>query len=407
MVLTLQQAELDYQEWKNLGLNIDMTRGKPSPEQLWLSLPMHQAALAKEDFGSGMMVGNYGHILGLPQARKLMGDILGIESEHILVGGNSSLQLMETYVDFFLRTKLRGSLTSTPKFLMPSPGYDRHGFICTKFGIEMIPVDFDSAGPNMDQCEELVRNDPSIVGIFVVPKYSNPTGHINSEETNQRIVNLPNIDGRPFVIICDDAYRVHDLYGYLETKPMMDHAVLAGTADNIATFGSTSKITFAGGGISAIALSLDNLKEFERYYNVETIGADKINQLRHVQFLQDIENVIVHMGLHAEILRPKFEAVQEGLALGLGEEWGSSWNHDVKGGYFVSFDTPSGYAKEVVRLAKEAGVTLTNAGATFPNQKDPNDSNIRIAPSCPSVEEINKAMGILSASVKLAVLRNS
>lgn len=413
MVLTLEQAEADYKGWLDLGLKIDMTRGKPSPEQLRLSVPMLQipfdeASLAFEDPSGAMIdIGNYGHLAGIPAARSLMGEFLGISEQQVLIGGNSSLQLMETYVDFFLRTQLNGFLTTEPKFLMPSPGYDRHGFICEKFGIKMIPVAFNEDGPDMDQCEELVRNDSSIVGIFVVPKYSNPTGHVNSPETNRRISNLPNIDpSRPFVVICDDAYRVHDLYEHIKTRSMMQDALDAGTEDKIAVFGSTSKVTFAGGGISAIGLSTKNLSAFEKYYNIETIGGDKINQYRHVIFLQNLDNVITHMERHAAILRPKFEAVQAGLKIGLGDEWGAKWNKDVRGGYFVSFDTPDGYAKEVVKLAKEAGVVFTDAGATFPNRNDPNDSNIRIAPSCPSVDQINQAMEVLSASLKLALLRN-
>jgi DNA-binding transcriptional MocR family regulator len=397
----------EYNAFKSLGLKLNMARGKPSNEQLDLSMPMLNT-LSSEDVlndSNGVDVRNYGGLEGIPEARKLMGDILGVAPNEVLVYGNASLKAM---YDTIARSYCFGVLGSTPwckldkvKFLCPVPGYDRHFAITEQFGIEMINIPMTEDGPDMDMVENLVNNDESVKGIWCVPQYANPSGVSYSDETVKRFANL-SPKAQDFRIFWDNAYCIHHLVD--EPKcilNIMDECKKNGKEDMVYIFGSTSKVTFAGAGISAVACSENNMKEFTNKLTIATIGYDKVNQLRHCKFFGDINGVKEHMKKHAEILKPKFECVlswlnKEIAPLGIGE-----WV-EPKGGYFVSFNAVDGCAKRIVALCKDAGVVLTGAGATYPYGNDPKDSNIRIAPSYPPVAELEKAMELFCICVKLA-----
>ena len=410
-LLTLK-AELNaaYEDAKGKGLKLDMSRGKPAVNQLdmtmdFLDVVNSQSAMKAED---GMDVRNYGGLDGIPEAKKLIADILEVKPENVIVCGNASLNIM---YDTVSRAMTHGLLGNTPwckldhvKFLCPVPGYDRHFGITEHFGIEMINVPMSPEGPDMDIVEKLVSEDPAIKGIWCVPKYSNPQGYTYSEETVKRFANLKPA-APDFRIYWDNAYSVHHLYDDEKDQDflleILDECAKAGNPDMVYKFTSTSKISFPGSGIAALAASKANLDDIRKYITVQTIGHDKLNQLRHVKFFKDLEGVHAHMKKHAAILRPKFEMVEATLEKELGGLGIGEWT-TPKGGYFISFESLDGCAKKIVAMAKEAGVVMTGAGATYPYGKDPKDSNIRIAPSFPPIEELEKAAQVFVVCVKLA-----
>ncbi len=401
------ELEASYEEKKALNLQLDMSRGKPSPSQLDVSLGLMDAlnsnsVLKSED---GTDCRNYGVLDGIPEAKKLMADMMGTTADHIIIFGNASLTIM---YDSISRSYTHGVLGSTPwckldkvKFLCPVPGYDRHFAITEHFGIEMINVPMTQDGPDMDMVEELVANDDSIKGIWCVPKYSNPQGYCYSDETVRRFANLKPA-AKDFRIYWDNAYVIHHLYedNQVEIPDIISECEKAGNPNLVYEFASTSKVSFPGSGIAAMAASAENLTDVKKQMTIQTIGYDKLNQLRHVAYFKNIDGLKAHMKKHADAMRPKFEAVLKVLDEELtGAEIGS-WVKPL-GGYFISFDAMEGCAKKIVAKCKEAGVTLTNAGATFPYGKDPKDSNIRIAPSFPTPEEMAVATDLFVLCVKL------
>ncbi len=411
LVQELKLVEHRYQAFADLKLKLNMTRGKPCAEQLDLANPM-QTALSEDDFtaADGTDCRNYGGLEGLTEARKLFADILGCEAVQVLVLGNSSLNLMYD-------TLVRAMLFAVPgasrpwsneeqiKFICPSPGYDRHFFVTQSLGVEMIPVPMTATGPDMDQVEALVAADPLIKGMWSVPVYSNPDGITYSGETCRRLASM--MTAAPdFRIWWDNAYGVHHLYDDDQDSvpDILGLCAEYGHADRVFEFASTSKITYAGAGMACLASSAANLAWFKKQLTIQTIGPDKINQLRHMRFLKDIDGVRAIMNRHGDILRPKFERVLEMLETELGGTGLCSWQKP-KGGYFISVFVPAGTATEVVRLAKACGVELTPAGNTYPYGKDPLDSNIRLAPSFPPLPELRPAMEIFCTCVKLAALR--
>ena len=397
----------EYEDAKGKGLKLDMSRGKPSAAQLdliddFLDVLNSTSSLKDEN---GLDVRNYGAMDGIPEAKKLMGDIMGVPAENVIVCGNSSLTVM---YDTVCRSVTHGVMGSTPwcklekvKFLCPVPGYDRHFAVTKHFGIEMINVPMTPQGPDMDVVEELARKDESIKGIWCVPKYSNPQGYTYSEETVKRFANLKPA-AKDFRIYWDNAYAVHHLYEDRqdELPEILSLCAQAGNPDLVYEFSSTSKITYAGAGISAVAASKANLDEIKKSLTLQTIGFDKVNQLRHVRYFKDFDGIKAQMKKHADCMRPKFEAVlavlnRELTGLEIGE-----WTRP-NGGYFISFEAMDGCAKSIVAKCKEAGMVLTGAGATYPYGKDPKDSNIRIAPSFPTVEEMEQATDLFVLCVKL------
>ncbi len=400
-----------FSKYKESGLKLDLTRGKPGTEQLDLADKMEGLLKGKMKSLNGTDLRNYGGQDGIPEARKLGAEIMGLSESEVICRDNSSLSLMYLYM---LHAKYHGSQgpdtawnnQDEVKFLAPVPGYDRHFAICEELGISMINVNMLNDGPDMDTVENLVRNDPMIKGMWCVPKYSNPTGCIYSEQVVERIAALGKISGPNFRVIWDNAYGVHDLFDNTqELANVMDFCRRHGTEDNLILTSSTSKITCAGAGISFLGASEKNLYHFRKRLEVMSIGPNKLNQQRHVLFLEDIEGVRAHMSKHAKILRPKFAMVQKHLEEGLGERGMGSW-HNPKGGYFISFDSIPGLATEIVFLAGEAGVKLTPAGATFPYGKDPDDKNIRLAPTFPSVEDLDQAMKVFVTCVQLASVQS-
>ena len=399
--------EKQFKEIKKMGLKLDMSRGKPSKAQLDLSNGMMDVLTSDSDLVSsdGVDCRNYGVMEGISEARKLLADMSEVPERNILIYGNSSLSVM---FDTVSRAMTHGIMGNTPwgkldkvKFLCPVPGYDRHFAITEYFGIEMVNVPLLPTGPDMDMVEKLVSQDASIKGIWCVPKYSNPTGISYSDETVRRFARLKPA-AKDFRIFWDNAYSIHHLYDddrdvILE---LLNECIKAGNPDMVFKFISTSKVSFPGSGIAALAASEANLEEAKRHMSFQTIGHDKLNQLRHVRFFKDMQGMYNHMRKHADILRPKFEKVQEVLERELGGLEIGSWTHP-KGGYFISFDAMEGCAKAIVAKAKEAGLVMTGAGATYPYGKDPKDSNIRIAPSFPTVEELAVAAEIFVLSVKL------
>lgn len=401
------QLSLDYEAAKGKGLKLDMSRGKPSAAQLEMSSDFldalnSQSLMKAED---GVDVRNYGDMDGIPEAKKLMGDIMGVPAENVIVCGNASLTIM---YDTISRSMTHGVMGNTPwcklekvKFLCPAPGYDRHFAITQHFGIEMINVPMSPQGPDMDLVEELVSKDESIKGIWCVPKYSNPQGYTYSEETVRRMANLKPA-AKDFRIFWDNAYAVHHLYDERqdELAEILSLCEEAGNPDMVYEFCSTSKITYAGAGISAVAASKANLAEMRKSLTIQTIGFDKVNQLRHVRYFKDIDGIMVQMKKHADWMRPKFEAVLAVLDRELGGLEIGEWTRP-NGGYFISFEALEGCAKDIVAKCKEAGMVLTGAGATYPYGIDPKDSNIRIAPSFPTPEEMAQAAELFVLCVKL------
>ena len=399
----LAQLQAQYDRFVSAGLKLDLTRGKPSPEQLDLSNEMDGILDGFYLLQDGTDVRNYGGILGIPEARELGAAVLEVTPNQVLVGGNSSLTLMFNYCGHKLK-HWRQSESDTVKFLCPVPGYDRHFTVCEHLNIEMIAVPVLDSGPDMDLVEQLVRDDESIKGIWCVPKYSNPTGCTYSSETVERLAKLPRFAGSDFVVFWDNAYIVHELTDTpTALANILQLAEKQDTADNIAVFASTSKITFAGAGISFLATTADQLSLFEKHLSAQLIGFDKVNQLRHVRFLQDVDGLKAHMSKHQNLLKPKFELVLNKLNSELGGKEIAQWT-DPKGGYFVSLDTKPGLASEIIALAAAAGVKLTPAGATFPYGNDPDDTNIRIAPTFPSISELEQAMDVFVTCVELATL---
>lgn len=403
--LTALKAE--YEKIKGMGLALDMSRGKPGADQLDLSMGMLDVLDSKTALKSenGTDLRNYGVLDGIPEAKKLMADVIGTKPENVIVYGNSSLNIM---YDQVARAEMFGICGNTPwckldkvKFLCPVPGYDRHFAITETFGIEMINIPMTENGPDMDLVEKYVNNDETVKGIWCVPKYSNPQGVVYSDETVRRFAALKPA-AADFRIFWDNAYAIHHLYDDRQDQllEILSECEKAGHPDMVFEFCSTSKVTFAGAGIAAIASSKANLDDMRKSMTIQTIGYDKINQLRHVRYFKDINGVREHMKKHAAIMRPKFEAVLQVLENELGGLGIGTWTKP-NGGYFISFDALEGCAKAIVAKCKEAGVTLTGAGATFPYKKDPKDSNIRIAPSFPTPEEMAMATDLFVLCVKM------
>lgn len=402
--------EAQFEEVKAKGLKLDMSRGKPSADQLNLSMGMMDTLTSGVDLTceDGVDCRNYGGLDGIDEAKQLLADMMEVPKDNVIIFGNSSLNVM---YDTVARAMTHGIMGSTPwckldkvKFLCPVPGYDRHFAITEHFGIEMINVPMTSTGPDMDMVEKLVSEDPAIKGIWCVPKYSNPQGYTYSEETVKRFARLKPA-APDFRIYWDNAYSVHHLYDDEKEQDflleILDECAKAGNPDMVYKFTSTSKISFPGSGIAALAASKANLDDIRKYITVQTIGHDKLNQLRHVKFFKNLDGVHAHMSRHAAILRPKFEMVEATLEKELGGLGIGEWT-TPKGGYFISFESMEGCAKKIVARAKEAGVVMTGAGATYPYGKDPKDSNIRIAPSFPPIDELEKAAHVFVVCVKLA-----
>lgn len=399
----------DYQAIVEKKLSLDLTRGKPSAEQLTVSDDLD--GILKGDYraADGTDTRNYGGLDGLPEAKALGAALMDVAADDILVGGNSSLTLMFQTMMAAHLFGLTGSdsawaLSDTVKFICPVPGYDRHYTVCEQLGIEMITVPMTANGPDMDAVEALVKDDASIKGMWCVPKYSNPTGVIYSDDTVDRIAQLGNIAGDHFRVFWDNAYAVHDLGEFAPLASIKEACAKHGTESSVLQFGSTSKITHAGAGVAFLAASSDNLAGFKAFLGTCTIGPDKVNQLRHARLLPNRKALLAHMQKHAEILKPRFDAVLSSLQTNFADNDLGEWEAPA-GGYFVSFDTQPGVASETVRLAAEAGVKLTPAGATFPYGEDPEDRNIRIAPSVPSLPEVEAAMNVFVTCVKLASVR--
>ena len=391
----------EYAEAKAKGLALDMSRGKPSAKQLDVSLGLLDTINSSSDLKAldGTDCRNYGVLDGIPEAKKLMADMMGTTPDHVIVYGHASLNIM---YDQISRAYTHGILGNTPwckldkvKFLCPVPGYDRHFAITERFGIEMINIPMSESGPDMGMVEEYVSKDASVKGIWCVPKYSNPQGYTYSEETVKRMAALKPA-AEDFRIFWDNAYVIHDLYddNKDEIADIISECEKAGNPDMVFEFASTSKVSFPGSGIAALATSANNIADIKKQLTIQTIGHDKLNQLRHVRFFKE------HMRKHAEFMGPKFEAVESVLEEELGGLGIGSWT-EPKGGYFISFDAMDGCAKAIVAKCKEAGVKLTGAGATFPYGKDPKDSNIRIAPSFPTPEEMKQAADLFVLCVKL------
>ena len=405
----LKVVQKKYDEYKALGLKLDMSRGKPAPAQIELSLPMMDVLNSSSDYMSIVDTRNYGIADGIPEAKKLIADILEVEPSEVIVCGNSSLNIM---FDVVSKAMNKGIMGETPwgkqskvKFLCPVPGYDRHFAILQYFGIEMINVPMKEDGPDMDMVEEYVNNDSEVKGIWCVPKYANPTGISYSDEVVKRFAALKPA-AKDFRIFWDNAYCIHDFYEDNQDKilPILSECKKQGNDDLVYMFCSTSKVTLPGAGIAALATSEANVKDYLSQLKWQTIGFDKINMLRHARFFGDVNGVKKHMMKHAALIRPKFEIVLKTLEKELGGLGIGKWTNPI-GGYFISFDSLDGCAKEIVKTAKEAGVVMTGAGATYPYGKDPKDSNIRIAPTYPTEEELQKACDLFVVCVKLVSLK--
>ena len=406
----LKTEEKRYTEYKNKNLKYDMTRGKPSVKQLALSDEMmEEKYLGDYKTSNGFDCRNYGILEGIPEIRTLFSQIFDVPADQVLAGGNSSLNLMYDMISAFLLLGTgNGAIPwlkqGTVKFLCPVPGYDRHFAITEKLGIEMINVDILPDGPDMDVIEALVKEDASIKGMWSVPKYSNPTGIVYSDEVVERLAKMK-CAADDFRIFWDDAYSVHMLEGEpAKQKNLIRACAEAGNPDRVYVLASTSKMTYPGSGVAAVASSPDNIKWLKSIYAIQTIGPNKINQLRHAKFLKDYDHLIAHMKKHAELLKPKFTRVVEILQEELGDTDILTWSNP-KGGYFISADTTYHCADRVVAMAKECGVLFTAAGSTFPYGKDPENKNIRIAPSVPPVEELQEAIRVFSICVKICTVQ--
>lgn len=401
------EIEKKFEGFKNKKFTLDMSRGKPSVEQLDLSNGIYtqtlQSGFISED---GIDSRSYGVIDGLPEMKRIFSQILEVSEQEVILGDSSSLNMM---YDTISRAFNHGVINSKPwreldtvKFLCPSPGYDRHFAICEHFGIEMITVPMDDNGPDMDMVERLVLEDECIKGIWCTPVYSNPTGIIYSDEVVKRLAYM-RTKADDFTIFWDNAYVVHHLYEEKKIINILDECKAAGNPNRVYIFASTSKISFPGAGVAALACSIDNANYTKKLLSAQTIGPNKINHLIHARYFKNIDGIKEHMKKQAEILRPKFEMVTHMLEKNLGYLNIAKWNNP-KGGYFISLDVPEGCAKQVVAKAQEAGVKLTGAGATYPYGKDPEDKNIRIAPTFPPIDELKLAIEVLCTCVELVVL---
>ncbi len=397
------ELETRFEDVKSKGLKLDMSRGKPSAAQLDLAMGMMDVLRSDSDLKceEGVDCRNYGVLDGIREAKQLLADMMEVPIDNVVIFGNSSLNIM---YDTVARSMTHGVMGSTPwckldkvKFLCPVPGYDRHFAITEHFGIEMINIPMHDDGPDMDMVEQLVNTDPAVKGIWCVPKYSNPQGITYSDETVRRFARLKPA-AEDFRIYWDNAYGIHHLYE--DKQDSLVEIFMEGNPDMVYKFCSTSKVSFPGSGVAAIAASTENLVAIREQMQIQTIGHDKLNQLRHARYYKDIHGMVQHMKKHADILRPKFETVLNVLEKELGGLEIGSWIRP-RGGYFISFDAMEGCAKAIVAKAKEAGLVMTGAGATFPYGKDPKDSNIRIAPSYPTPEELAVAADIFVLSVKL------
>lgn len=416
---TLSKAELkdlhvklknEYENYKNQNLSLDMSRGKPCPEQLNLSDGMLNLVSAEDGAATenGTDTRNYGGLEGIPEARKLFSQMLDVNPDELVVGGNSSLNMMYSIISAAMTHGVCdseapwGKLPEV-KFLCPSPGYDRHFAICKHFNIKMITIDMTDDGPDIENTEQLAGEDSTIKGMWCVPKYSNPDGITYSDEVVERLAAMET-KAADFRILWDNAYAVHHLTDRPdELKNMLTACRGAGNPNRVYMFGSTSKITYAGGGVAAMASSKENLDDYLKHLSKQSIGPDKVNQLRHFRFLKDMDNLKAHMKKHAAILKPKFDKVLNILEEELGQDNIATWSKP-NGGYFISLNTPDGCAKEVVKMAAGAGVKLTGAGAAYPYGKDPRDRNIRLAPSYPTLEELEQAIKIVCLCVKIVSL---
>ena len=411
--LLAEKAELEavYKKYQAKDLHLDMSRGKPSQEQLDITMGMMDVLSSEADLTceDGTDCRNYGVLDGIKEAKELLGDMMEVHPDNIIIYGNSSLNVM---YDTISRSMIHGVMGNTPwckldkvKFLCPVPGYDRHFAITEYFGIEMINVPMLLTGPDMDMVEELVKNDESIKGIWCVPKYSNPQGITYSDETVRRFARLEPA-AKDFRIYWDNAYCVHHLYDINQDHliEILAECKRAGNPDMVYKFASTSKICFPGSGVAAIATSANNLEDIKKQLKIQTIGHDKVNQLRHVRYFKDIHGITEHMKLHANLLRPKFEMIVNTFERELKGLGAGSW-YTPKGGYFIAYETLEGCAKDVVARMQKAGVTMTPAGAPFPYGKDPHDSVIRISPSYPSLENLTTAVDIFVICVKLASIK--
>jgi DNA-binding transcriptional MocR family regulator len=391
------------------GLKLDMARGKPSREQTDLSRPMLDLITSDADLvDEGMPADNYGVPDGLPSARRLAAQILGVDPANVVVNGSSSLNLMH---DVIVNAYTHGIGGNEPwcrqgevKFLCPSPGYDRHFALTDRYGIVNVPVHMRDDGPDMDEVERLVQNDASVKGIWCVPKYANPTGVTYSDEVVRRFAALKPA-APDFRIFWDNAYAVHDIYDEGDALlNIFDALAEAGATDLVYEFASTAKVTFPSSGMAFVTASPADMAEIRAAFAIERVSPEKLSQLAHVRFLKDVDGVRAHMALQAKVLRPRFELVQKKLREGLGDLGIATWTNP-RGGYFVSFDGPDGSAKAIVSLMAELGVTLTGAGATWPYGKDPRDTNIRIAPTFPSLEELDAALDVFVVVAKLVSAR--
>ena len=402
-----KELKAKYHDFQGRDLRLDMSRGKPSVDQLDLSMGMMDVLSSNDDLTceDGTDCRNYGGLTGIDEAKELLGDMMEVNPSTIIIYGNSSLNVM---YDTISRAMTHGIMGNTPwckldkvKFLCPVPGYDRHFAVTEYFGIEMINVPMTPEGPDMDMVEELVSSDEAIKGIWCVPKYSNPQGYSYSDETVRRFARLSPA-APDFRIYWDNAYGVHHLYDHDQDHliEILAECKRAGNMDLVYKFASTSKISFPGSGIACIAASQNNLEDIKAQLKNQTIGHDKVNQLRHVRFFGDIHGMVEHMRKHADIIRPKFEAVEQILERELGGLGIGSWTNP-KGGYFISFDSLDGCAKDIVARCKKAGVVMTPAGATYPYGKDPHDSNIRIAPTYPPLSDLITATELFALCVKL------
>ena len=407
----LVQLKAEYKKMQAKDLRLDMSRGKPSLEQLDLSMGLMDVLNSDSDLRceDGTDCRNYGVLDGIKEAKELMGDMMEVPYDHLIIYGNSSLNIM---YDTISRSYTHGVMGNTPwckldkvKFICVVPGYDRHFGVTEYFGIENVCVPMLETGPDMDLVEKLVSTDESIKGIWCVPKYSNPTGNSYSDETVRRFARLKPA-AKDFRIYWDNAYTIHHLYD-LDQDHLIEivaECKRAGNPDMVYKFASTSKVSFPGSGIAAIASSLNNLEDIKKQLKNQTIGHDKVNQLRHVRYFKNIHGMVEHMKKHADSLRPKFEAVESILEKELGGLGIAKWTNP-KGGYFISFDTMDGCAKDVVDACKKAGVVMTPAGATYPGGKDPHDRNIRIAPSFPPAEDMKTAAQLLALCTKLVSVK--
>lgn len=406
----LKKLRIKYEEYKAQNLKLDMSRGKPCPEQLDLSMGIMDCLTSKDicKAQNGTDCRNYGVLEGIPEMRELFAEILDVTPDEVIIGGNSSLNMM---YDTIARAMQFGVVNSDipwgklpeVKFICPAPGYDRHFAICELFNIKMITVDIKQDGPDMDAVEKLVRDDESIKGIWCVPKYFNPDGITYSDEVVDRLASM-NTKAKDFRIFWDNAYVVHHLSENGDSlKNISEACNKASNPDRVFMFASTSKVSFPGAGVAAMAASLENVKQIKKLMAIQTISYDKLNQLRHVRYFKNMDDIKEHMKKQAAIITPKFEAVLEILESELSTKEIAWWN-EPKGGYFISLYTLDGCARKVVAMAKEAGVTLTGAGATYPYGSDPRDRNIRIAPTYPSLSELRKAIEILALCVQIVSL---